>query len=82
RNRRDPNPTQRKAVTAKDRHRVGCGAAPSTCQIHHIVSWGRGEPTDPANLVLACWTCHHLHHHWTVTRHPDGRYRAGPRHPH
>ncbi|MGH3665418.1 MAG: HNH endonuclease, partial [Egibacteraceae bacterium] len=80
---RDPTPAQRKAVIARDRHCVGCGAAASACQIHHIRHWGRGGRTDLANLVLACWTCHHnLHHNdWAVVRRPDGRYRAGPRHP-
>ena len=80
----DPSPKQRKAVLARDRVCVGCGAAATRCQIHHI-RWRRhGGGTYVANLVLVCWSCHNGIHHlgWTITgdtttgfgidRHPAG----------
>ncbi len=79
RTRRTPTRAQRRAVVGRDRACIGCHAPIARCQIHHIRWWRDGGATDIANLVLVCWNCHfHLHHHgWTVTRSPDGSYRAG-----
>ena len=80
RSRRDPTPAQRKAVIARDRTCVGCGAPANRCQIHHIRWWRHHGRTDLNNLTLLCWACHHNVHHnnWTVTRNPDGHYTAQP----
>ena len=80
----DPSPAQRKAVVARDRRCVGCGAQAARCQIHHI-RWRRdGGATSTANLVLVCWSCHNGIHHlgwtiqgdtttgYTINRHPAG----------
>jgi len=77
--------TQWKALIARDRGCVGCGADPNRCEAHHITAWNRGGPTDIINLVLVCSRCHHDIHDrgmrlirgpngWTITP------RAGPRH--
>ncbi|WP_419920378.1 HNH endonuclease [Candidatus Poriferisodalis sp.] len=52
--------TQWRALVARDRHCVVCGAAPSWCEGHHIVPWqapARGR-TDIENLALLCYRCH------------------------
>ena len=87
----DPSPKQRKAVLARDRVCVGCGAAAARCQIHHI-RWRRnGGGTYIDNLVLVCWSCHNGIHHlgwtiqgtgttrFTINRRPTGNDR--PAHP-
>jgi len=73
-----PKPTrrQRRAVIARDRCCVGCGARVSRCELHHIV-WRRNHgATVVENLVLVCWACHHGIHHngWTVEQTTPGRY--------
>lgn len=75
-----PNRAQRRAVIARDKGCVGCGAPAARCQIHHVRWWRRGGRTDITNLVLLCANCHtHVHHHdWTITLNPDGRYHAHP----
>ena len=62
---------QWRALIARDRGCVGCGAEPARCQAHHIVPWAQTRRTDIDNLVLVCWKCHHnIHdHHWRVTHH-------------
>ena len=67
---RRPTRRQRQAVIARDRRCVGCGAPASRCQIHHVLWWRHGGPTDLDNLVLVCASCHHGIHHrgWTVER--------------
>jgi len=59
---------QWRALIARDRGCIGCGAEPSRCQAHHIVPYARLRRTDIENLVLVCWRCHHnIHdHHWQV----------------
>jgi hypothetical protein len=32
-------------------------------QIHHIIHWTDGGPTDTANLIALCAACHRQHHH-------------------
>ena len=50
---------------------------------HHVEFWGRGGPTDLANLVLLCHRHHRLVHEggWSVTGDPDGEIQfARPDH--
>jgi hypothetical protein len=67
RTRYQPSRAQRRAVIARDRVCIGCGADALRCEIHHLWWWEKGGPTDIDNLALACWSCHtHIHHHgWT-----------------
>ena len=83
---RDANEAQRIALAARDRGCVGCGAANSFCQPHHIWYWENGGPTDIDNLCLLCSHCHHtlVHGHGAdVVRVPDGglALRDPPRNP-
>ena len=55
-------PGQRAALEARDGGCRGCGAHPAFCQAHHIIHWADFGPTNIANLVLLCSTCHHLVH--------------------
>ena len=70
---------QWRALIARDRGCVGCGAEPARCQAHHIVPWAQTRRTDIDNLVLVCWKCHHnIHdHHWRVT-HRNGKPALEP----
>ena len=70
---------QWRALIARDRGCVGCGAEPARCQAHHIVPWAQSRRTDIENLVLVCWKCHHnIHdHHWRVT-HRNGKPALEP----
>ncbi len=65
----------RRAVTARDRGcaHPGCGRPPSWCEIHHVIPWEHGGPTELGNLVMLCRIHHRLIHHsgWTV------RFRDG-----
>ena len=49
------------------------------CQIHHIIAWEQGGPTDLSNLAPLCTADHHLVHEggWTLTMTPD-RSPPGP----
>lgn len=62
RSRRSASIAQWKALIARDRGCVGCGADPNRCEAHHIEVWSRGGPTDITNLVLVCSRCHHNIH--------------------
>ena len=52
----------------------GCDAAYWRCDIHHLVPWEHGGPTDLDQLVLVCSFHHHqvLHTGFTLVRQPDG----------
>ena len=71
---RDPTLAQIDALSARDRHCVGCRAPIAQCESHHVQHWADGGATDLANLVLLCANCHfHLHHHgWRITPTPPG----------
>jgi hypothetical protein len=73
RKRREPTPTQRAAVAARDRHCrfPGCRVPAAWCQVHHIVHWARGGSTNLDNLILAC----HEHHR---ALHEGGWNAVGP----
>ncbi len=74
---------QRRAVAARDRGCVICGAPPDWCDAHHIVPWSQGGATDLDNLALVC-PGHHTAVHagtWTFDRDADGRLvLVPPRH--
>ncbi|WP_420638008.1 DUF222 domain-containing protein [Candidatus Poriferisocius sp.] len=66
RTQRAPNQAQRMALFARDQHCVDCGLAAQACDIHHILPWEQGGPTNIDNLVLLCPKCHrraHRHDH-------------------
>jgi len=62
RSRRSASIAQWKALIARDRGCVGCGADPNRCEAHHLEVWSRGGATDITNLVLVCSRCHHNIH--------------------
>jgi hypothetical protein len=68
--RREPNPAQRREVMRRDRHCrfPGCTNVTFT-NIHHVVPWKPGGPTDLENLALMCLHHHHLVHSggWTMS---------------
>ncbi|MFN8074528.1 MAG: DUF222 domain-containing protein [Kineosporiaceae bacterium] len=57
-------PTQRRALTARDKGCVipGCGVPANGCDAHHVVHWGDGGATDLDNLALLCPRHHAAHH--------------------
>ena len=68
---------QRIALAVRDKGCVGCGAANSFCQAHHVIWWEHGGPTDIDNLCLLCSDCHHKQVHGRgapILRGPDGHF--------
>ncbi|TDO50688.1 HNH endonuclease [Kribbella sp. VKM Ac-2527] len=62
------NRAMRRALNARDKGCVVCGAPPAMCEAHHIIHWAEGGPTRVDNLVLLC-KAHHIdvhHGHWTI----------------
>ncbi|MEV0797218.1 DUF222 domain-containing protein [Kribbella sp. NPDC050281] len=59
----------RRALNARDKGCVVCGAPPTQCDAHHLRSWLDGGVTAIWNLVLLCRRHHiDLHAgHWTIT---------------
>ncbi len=57
--------TQRRAVTARDRHCAfpGCEQRAPRCDVHHVIHWADGGLTDLDNLVLLCGWHHTVIHH-------------------
>jgi len=75
--------SQWRALIARDRGCVGCGADAARCEAHHIIAWEAWGYTDIDNLVLVCSRCHHdLHDRGMVLRRSEGRWhivsREGP----
>ena len=66
---------QRRALAAVHRTCIHphCSVSFEHCQIHHVVPWERGGPTDLDNLVPLCSRHHHLVHEglWRIDLHPD-----------
>ncbi|MFC5947042.1 DUF222 domain-containing protein [Pseudonocardia lutea] len=60
----------RRAVTVRDGGCAfpGCDRQPSWCEVHHVVEWQHGGPTELGNLVMLCSEHHRLihHTHWEV----------------
>ncbi|MFI7062495.1 DUF222 domain-containing protein [Kribbella sp. NPDC050124] len=63
------NRAMRRALNARDRGCVVCGAPPIQCDAHHVRSWIDGGPTAIDNLALLCRRHHSDLHagHWTIT---------------
>jgi len=83
RDHRSATVAQWRALIARDRGCVGCGADAARCEAHHILSWWDRGDTDIENLVLVCSRCHHdLHDRGMVLRRSEGRWhivsREGP----
>jgi hypothetical protein len=57
-------PTQRRAITARDRHcqGQGCKAKPRHCDIHHTHHWTDGGTTTVDKGKLLCRPCHIQEH--------------------
>ncbi len=54
---------QRLALTERDGGCAMCGVPPGHAKVHHIRWWARDRgPTDLANGVLLCESCHHRIH--------------------
>ena len=87
REQRDASGAQRIALAVRDKGCIGCGAANSWCQPHHIRHWEHGGPTDLDNLCLLCSDCHHREVHANgapITRDRRGKFgiqRPGARCP-
>lgn len=62
--RRSASPSLRRALIARDHTCTapGCDRPHWMCEIHHIIPWAAGGPTDLDNLTLLCSRHHHLHH--------------------
>jgi hypothetical protein len=58
----------RKALIARDKGCVCCGAPPLYCDAHHVISWIDGGETNITNLALLCKRCHRDLHagHWNI----------------
>nr|WP_244954171.1 HNH endonuclease signature motif containing protein [Spelaeicoccus albus] len=58
------SPSQRRALTARDRGCAfpGCDRPPTWCDVHHVVWYSRGGPTTLANMCLLCPAHHSLIH--------------------
>jgi len=68
----------RRQVEHRDRYRCrfpGCGAR-HWLQIHHVIHWADGGPTNLDNLILLCGFHHRfLHQHrWTITLKDNGQF--------
>ncbi len=77
-------PALRRAILDRDGDLCTADGCPSRhrLQIHHVVPWSRGGPTDPSNLITLCWFHHQVVVHergFRISRHPDhGRIRFKP----
>jgi hypothetical protein len=72
---------QRRALEARDRGCVNCGAPPARCQAHHIEHWVAHQGcTDLDDLALLCRDCHILVHegHYRITRRSNGTWQLTP----
>ena len=71
---------QRKAITKRDGccRFPGCDRAPSQCDVHHVVEWLHGGPTDLSNLVLLCRFHHRVihKHHLKAELDPDAVFHV------
>jgi len=72
--------SQWRALIARDRGCVVCGAAPSRCEAHHIVPWSQGGVTDLEAMALICSHHHHLVHDfgYRLRRRGDGSWSLDP----
>jgi hypothetical protein len=85
RHRRTIPPALRRAIIHRDGNRCvidGCDSRNrlrNRLQVHHVMPWSQGGPTDPSNLITVCWYHHHIvihQHGYQLYRHPQhGRIR-------
>ena len=72
---RNANRSQRRALRVMYRSCAfeGCEVPFHRCEIHHIIPWERGGPTDLDNLIPLCSRHHHLVHDlaWKLRLEPD-----------
>ncbi|MGH8949398.1 MAG: HNH endonuclease, partial [Acidimicrobiia bacterium] len=74
-------PALRRAIIHRDGNTCTADGCPSThrLQVHHIIPWSQGGPTDPDNLITLCWYHHQIVIHqrgFQAYRHPEhGRIR-------
>ena len=78
---RTPNAAQRLAIAVRDKGCVRCGAPMHLTDIHHIVEWENGGPTDIDNLQALCGPCHRQHHHDQDQRNGRQPRRRRPKKP-
>ncbi len=80
RTQRAPNQAQRMALFARDQACVDCGLAAQACDVHHILPWEHGGPTNIDNLVLLCPKCHRRAHRddHQHAYHKQRRHRTTP----
>jgi 5-methylcytosine-specific restriction protein A len=59
----------RRALNARDKGCVVCGAPPIQCDAHHLQSWVDGGETKISNLALVCRAHHRALHdgYWVIT---------------
>ncbi|WNV77378.1 HNH endonuclease signature motif containing protein [Geodermatophilus sp. DSM 44513] len=56
---------------------AGCGAPTWWCDVHHLIAWIDGGPTDLDNAALLCERHHtKVHHGFRVQRDTDGRWHT------
>ena len=65
------------ALVLRDRHcrMPGCEQPPERCDVHHVIPWEQGGPTNLTNTVLVCPFDHHNKCHgngWQMEMEPDG----------
>jgi hypothetical protein len=67
----------RALIVARDQHCrwPGCDRPGRWANVHHVVHWRDGGPTDQWNLILLCEHHHHAAHdgHWTIVLHTPGQ---------
>ncbi|MEZ5298870.1 MAG: DUF222 domain-containing protein [Ilumatobacteraceae bacterium] len=72
---RHANRAQRRALRAMYRTCgfAGCDVPFDRCEMHHIIPWEQGGPTDLDNLIPLCSRHHHVVHEggWTLELSPD-----------
>lgn len=71
--------TARQRTAVLDRQDGRCaapGCRNTHLQVHHVVWWSNGGPTDLDNLIGLCSRCHHLVHRdlLTIRSSDDGRF--------
>jgi hypothetical protein len=78
---RTVTPAQWRALVARDKGCVECGAHPSYCEAHHLVPWAQGGTTDIDKLALLCSHDHHRLHaeDLIVVQHANGKRSLQPR---
>lgn len=84
RKKRLATPAQFRALIARDRGCVLCGAAPSRCQAHHLALFNspKAGQTNIDGMALMCGDCHHQLHenrqtlYWATMAHNDELVRV------